>query len=457
MAQITIDNILDIACRKCHKSEINIKVKLERALSLAISLNDISRIEAVRDAIIAYEDSVANDDWLGLWGFSYDLLWNNEKVSLTDDQKRKIIQNLETRLVRVSCPVKTENLNPWAAKEAALRLAKHYKNIGKNEDVKRVLNQFEHSLDTLININNIALRAYCWLEEVYMIYSEFGHKDEAEKLTIRLRDLGKQIPSEMKTISCSMKISFEKMEQYVSELIAGNLEEVLSRISYHYIPSKSEIENQLKDLAEKAPLQFLIRSEIHDYQGRHISSIGSIEDDLNGHIVNQISQDIRISSPFLREVIKAVIDKFNISAKALVEYIYKAPVFDENKRTIIETGIQEYLNGNYIIAIHLLIPQIEDAFRKIIEKSGGSVLKPSRSDGFDLKVLDKILRDAIIVKVFTEDAALYFRVLLTEPRGWNIRNNVCHGLYPSEAFNAIIADRIFHVLLCLAQIREKPV
>jgi hypothetical protein len=66
----------------------------------------------------------------------------------------------------------------------------------------------------------------------------------------------------------------------------------------------------------------------------------------------------------------------------------------------------------------------------------------------------RIAIDSLIVKVFDKDAALYFRVLLTDQRGWNIRNNVCHGIIPFSAFNRAMSDRLIHALLCLALVRK---
>lgn len=75
MAQGAVDAIIEIARSDCHECQSDVIDKLERALSLALSLNDASRIESVRDAIIEYEDRVAVDGKPGLWGFSYDLLY----------------------------------------------------------------------------------------------------------------------------------------------------------------------------------------------------------------------------------------------------------------------------------------------------------------------------------------------------------------------------------------------
>src|SRR5690606_12004382 len=112
-------------------------------------------------------------------------------------------------------------------------------------------------------------------------------------------------------------------------------------------------------------------------------------------------------------------------------------------------------DGSYINSVHLLIPQIEDAIRNLVEISGGSILKPSKNGGFNYKTLDELLREKVVIDALGDDVTLYFRVLLTDQRGWNLRNEVCHGIPPTNVFSAHVADRIIHVLLYLALLREE--
>lgn len=105
-----------------------------------------------------------------------------------------------------------------------------------------------------------------------------------------------------------------------------------------------------------------------------------------------------------------------------------------------------------VVAIHLLIPQIEEATRNLIELSGGVVLKKNRGGGFQLKTFDDILRDEIITQVLGEDIQIYLRVLFTDQRGWNLRNDVCHGMSDISSFSYQSAERILHVLIILGAI-----
>jgi len=192
-----------------------------------------------------------------------------------------------------------------------------------------------------------------------------------------------------------------------------------------------------------------------DAEGRPVATVGSQEEDIDGHIVLQISQNMQISSIFLRETLNTLIDKFKLTTEKIIDYLYESPIFDERRKEFLIEGIEAYLKGNYVVSLHILIPQIEAIIRNLSEKVGIPILKPSRTGGFFYRTLDELLREKGIIKVLSEDMCLYFRVLLTDPRGWNLRNEVCHGISGPERFNQISADRIFHALLCLALVKEK--
>jgi hypothetical protein len=49
----------------------------------------------------------------------------------------------------------------------------------------------------------------------------------------------------------------------------------------------------------------------------------------------------------------------------------------------------------------------------------------------------------------------YFRLVLTEKLGMNLRNNFAHGLEKKTFFSKEASDRLFYILLCLALVRRK--
>jgi len=449
IAQIFVDSVAEIADKNLHKYNVDVIKKLERALFLALAINDSRRINKLIDTIINYEEKIAEDDKPGLWGFSYELLVKNKKVKLSKDKELKIISNLENRFERL-----LKGNNYWAAKRAADLLVDYYFRFGKKEKIKDILLKLGKMIQN--QAEGISpLVASVWLEGVYHIYLQHGLKEEAHNILSKIRELGKQTKSELKKIGTSIKIPKEELEKYINWLIDGDLNTVLGKIAVNYIPQKDEVMKQIQDLSKKAPISFLFSHVIMDNEGRVISTVGPLENDIDGHIILQISQNMQISSFFLRKTLDALINKFNLSAAEIVNYLYKSPIFDEERKEFFARGIEAFLNEDFLVSLHLLIPQLEALVRNLAEKIGIPILKPSRSGGFYYRTLDELLREDGIIEVLGEDICLYLRVLLTDSRGWNLRNDVAHGISKPERFNQITADRTFHALLCLALVKEK--
>ena len=87
--------------------------------------------------------------------------------------------------------------------------------------------------------------------------------------------------------------------------------------------------------------------------------------------------------------------------------------------------------------------------------TGGSILKRRHEGGFYFISLDEMLRNNHLVKSLGDDIAFYLRVVLTDQRGWNLRNNICHGLSSADLYTKSVVERIIQIFLLLAQLRNQ--
>ncbi len=453
LSHTVIDSNIIIAQQNLHEYEVQTITKLARALSLALSINDEDRVKAVRDAIIDYEDRIAVDEKPGLWGFSYDLLIENKKIPLTDEQKNKIITDLESRLARISNSSNTDVFNPHASESASLRLSRYYNKLGDKGNVERVLKLYGGAF-LKASESAAAMVGVAWLKRVYDTYLKYGMKADADALNTIIHELGKKSAGEMKTISHDFSISKQEMDDYLNAMTTGTLEDVFNRIAIRFLQSKEELIEQIHNIAKEAVLQALFTMTVVDHEGRPVSQIGSIEDDMDGRVVHQLSQNIGFSSVFLRHVIEKLKSDRNLKVDDVIEHLYKSPIFSFDKKGILEVGLKAYFDDGFLVAIHLLIPQVEDVLRNLVKMTGGPIYKVGRHGGLMLKNFEELLRDERVIEVLNSDVTLYFRTLFSDQRGLNVRNNVCHGLSPIETFGPAIADRILHALLVLALVKE---
>lgn len=440
--------LLQVAKEKICRHPTHIIDKLKRALDVASSLNKKALILAIKDEIINYERHVANDTEPGLWGFSFDLLIGNKKVELSDQEERGIIEALESRLIRLS------ESSPSICEHAAERLARYYRSKRLEKECSRVIRALGQSYECAATIVD-PLVATHWLEHMYEIYMQFNLKDDADELAKRLQDLGPKVRESFRELRFESKISNQDLELYIQQMLDGDLEQVLTRISRHYIPKYEETQNQVYDIRSQYPLSFLFERRLTDEQGRTLAKLGSFDEDMEGHIVSQIVRNMTVSSFLIGKVLNGMSEKFGHHVDKLLDYLFLSPIFSGTQSRSLAKGIQAYIELDYTISIHLLVPQIEAAVRNFVRLSGGSTMKSNRNGGFNFRTLDELLRSEQASNILGKDRVLYCRLVLTDQRGWNIRNRVCHGISQEDEFSRVVAERLIHVLLVLAQLRQK--
>lgn len=442
-----IETVENRSCRY----ETDLITKIERAIQVAVSLNANQLIERAKQATLNLEHEIAENDKAGLWGFSFDLLVGQRKINLTEEEEDKIIEALELRFDELTSE---EYLNPWNAEASAERLAGYFRQKGEDAKVRDLVLRLGQSYEAKEKDGN-AMQVSSWLQHVHRIYMNYGLNDKADEILVRLRALGPKINEELKPISSSIEISEDKLNEFINFITEGEKNLIFHKILQNFIPKKEEVKNRMFEMAKTSPLTFIMPKSIQDYKGRVVATIGSLEDDIDGNLIHQLSQSLSFQAIFVRRTFFKITNEKILKVKDFMEFIQNSPVFEESRLPIIERGVQAYYDNDLIVAIHVLIPQIEEAFRNLIELSKGVVLKRNRGGGFQLKTFDDILRDEIVEQVLGEDIQTYLRVLFTDQRGWNIRNDVCHGMSDISSFSYQSIERILHVLIILGSIVKK--
>lgn len=447
-----VESLIETVERRIFRYETELKTKIKRAIQVSCLLNATELIERAKVATLNLENEIATNDKPGLWGFSYDLLLGNKKVILSNEEESSIIKTLELRFSELTG---AEQSNPWNAEAAAERLADYYRKKGETEKVKQTILALGKAYEQKESDGN-AMQVSSWLQHIHKIYMNYGLHDEANAVLVRLRELGPKINEELKPISHSFEIPKEKLDSFIDFIIDGEIKQIFHKIIQNFIPKKDEVKERMFEMAKSAPLTYLISTSIQDSKGRVVATIGSLEDDVDGHLMHELSQSLSFQAIFVRHVFHRLLVNKIINPNDIIAFIEESPIFEKSRIEIIRKGIEAYFKDDLIVAVHLLIPQIEDAIRNLIEISGGVVLKkPRNGTGFQLKTFDELLRDDIIIKVFGDDIQMYLRVLFTDQRGWNLRNDVCHGMSDVNSFSYQSMERIIHVLLILGTLRNK--
>lgn len=450
-----INALIEIGKGDYHGVEIYTYTKLKQALKWAIASKDTELINDAKNILIVYEKANAKDTLPGTWGQSMKWLMKNPKI-FTANEELGIVTDLQERLERLKAMdidgVDKEKFDPWSIEHNALLLVDYFKKKGDKVKEKEYLDEIRDSINKVLP-GAAAMQKTAWLEKIYQLYVNHQFKEEAEAILKEITKHGEAAVEEMGKIEVPFEIPKDKLNEYLELMTTGSFEQVVLRFVSQHIPNKEYNKKHLLEIAKNTPFQFLFTTSIVDEKGRVLAKVGGIEKDLEGQLLLHISNSLQMSSFFIRHLMMKMDEKGLLSKDSILEFLKKSPVFDEKRYVFIEKGLDAFFANDYITAIHLLIPQIENAVRTIIEKTGGLTLKPSRNGGFHLKTFDELLRDEELNKALGEDFTNYFRILFTEQRGWNLRNDVCHGIANPGHFNYASADRVLHALLCLGFIK----
>lgn len=424
--------------------------KLERALSIALSISDKVLIRSVSQAIINLESLVAQDLLPGLWGYSFDLLVSNRKVELPVSDETQIVNELENKLNRLTTGGLASQ-HVWPARHAATRLGDYYRKNSKKDEVRRVILAYGLFAEQvgLVGLVHDAAATY---EDLFKIYTSYHLKQEAELMLLKIRESSSKTPAEMKTIRAEFDFPKELLNQYLEEMTANSLEDSMYRLIITNIPIREETADNLRKKSSKAPISYLFTQQIIDSKGRVIATLPPLAQDFDGHLARETGIQFSINAPLIKLFIGELINKYGFNTTDIIKLMKNCPVLDKNRLPVIEKGIDAYFANDFIVAIHLIIPQIEEIIRNVLEAGGGNVLKKAQGGGFHLRTFDDILRDKIVEDSLGLNMVNYFRILFTDPKGWNLRNNICHGMSPFEDFDFKHADRVIHALMCLTLI-----
>jgi hypothetical protein len=425
---------------------------LARAVQLAQSINARELATAAASEMIAFCSRHGDPAHAGVWLAPFDTL-HGQKDLLTAEQEDMIIRDLETMLERTSSTENGKDFNPFGAQSAAERLSKHYKTA---EETKRVVQVYGSAFESMARDASPML-AMAWMQPVIERYQQVGLKSESERLANAAVEKGKRIGEDLKTYSIEVPIERELIDKETNALLAGTeLNLKLFRIGLEFTPMATQVKKSLDFARENTPLLTLIGQNIINADGQTTARIGSLDDDLEGRLQRQTADHIGMLQLFLSHALSELKLRDGPTANQIVDVLYECPLFSERRKGLITEGIAAYLGQDWVKAIHVLVPQMEEILRNLLAEIGVPVSKTVRNNPgvTDLKNMGDVLSDERIKVVLGEDRWRYLSVLYIDRRGINLRNQVAHGLVSHEGFNPYIADLVFHSFLSVCTLRK---
>ncbi|MCK4504360.1 MAG: DUF4209 domain-containing protein [Candidatus Aegiribacteria sp.] len=423
---------------------------MKRALRIARMMKRSDLEQKVVNTMLQFENDIADDDLPGTWGESYKALIVESPESIDTSIENTIISELLSRFRRI---LLNPDANPNGIFTGFELLGDYYIKInGTLPD--RICILFADWMFKF-SMSKEPLAGQCWLIRTYFALCDRKIDLLAEKILLECEKLGLRVVESLKEYKSSTEKSQEELDAHLNAFFSEGTRKALGRIAVSYLIKEAELHKTVSKALDGYVSHLIAPPVEIDCFGRPLNAVKTDDngDDMMYHEGKRImSFQIWMMSLTLHEFV----ERSSEPVKELLEFYFESPCFDESRRSLLGKGIRAFVEKDYISCVSILIPEIEHILRYITRKLEIPSWEPNRGNTFNVKTLGTLLRDDRLKQVMGE---MLFEILFysADTRGFNIRNNFCHGLMQPSEYNETTSAMLIHLLLILGLFREQSI
>ena len=302
-------------------------------------------------------------------------------------------------------------------------------------------------------------------------YKLVGDLQKQKTLEERYTEFKKSTKYHTITVEFDIKDFLIETQELAREIVGKyTFEELICFLSSDksLLPTKSEVEASVKDSMKMSPTMHLIPKVITDRNNNVVQNFDTPDELMYHSILENYKLQLETSNIHLiRAILLEAVSEKKLTIRSLLLGLNKLCWYGKlpNWMQLIAPALNEYFEQvyfhldypecntpNFILCLDSLTLKIEGLFRELCRISGVQTTyhrrdHANRQIAFE-KDIEVLLREEAIQELFDEDDLLFFKFLLVEKCGYNLRHDIAHALL---LFNRYHFD--FMNLMILALLR----
>jgi hypothetical protein len=289
-------------------------------------------------------------------------------------------------------------------------------------------------------------------------------RERIDELRSRLTKHQADSLKEMKTVSTEIDIS-KPVEAAREHVKNSDFNEALFKFAFGQKLSKpKEVRESVLKLAKDYPMSHLFQTSVMDDKGRiTVKKEGllnlkgeefeqALEAEMFSHEV-QTHWSIRVSG-YIEPARLQIFNDHHPTFRDLIFVILNNPFIPPGHEEIFLRGLHAGFHGDFLVASHLLVPQIENSLRHVLESHGVDVSNLMSDGTQPVKVLGAIFSMKETEEIFGEALCFELRGCLIEKTGFDFRNRIAHGFVSEAECYSVASETIWWLVLriCLTPI-----
>lgn len=325
---------------------------------------------------------------------------------------------------------------------------------------------------------NLVSSEFC--KNALNIYKKLKITAKVKELERRFNELRKNIKLPLIGEKIDLTEMMEEFRKYADKLTENEPYVIINSLmtDKRLLPTFDEVEKQAKEINKRSFLQYLANTSILDRKGNTAQYFNDKEEYeyfrilLSYHFLLKLEK-----SNLIREIIFAGIKKGKLNTNTFLSYLEQYSWLGEELEmssnsgkpvqycwlALIAPALNEYFinlefffknqtnHPNFILSIDSLSLKIEGMLRDICEFNGITTFE-LRTDrkGRTIsqeKDIHKLLYEPEIVELIDKDDLLFFKFLLIEKAGYNLRHRVAHSLMTFYEYNIDLMNLLIMAVL----------
>jgi hypothetical protein len=402
-------------------------------------------IKTLDQICVKFSDLKSNCDWKSIRELCLDIIQQLENSEV----QNYLLLNLLLHSVMVSSNYIGDYESVW---DCQVNIAEIPEKELKAREIKngesiRGLVSLKFMQDSMYAFNNLISIAPNEMEKKRVVL-------KVEEMKREVRRLIRQTEDEMGEIRVSNMIPNEILDNFIKPFLEAKPEDVLSLLSNDpkLTPNLADLQVNAQQIRPEVPLLSLINtSYIRD--GRSIE--GSPFLPIDPILSMQADFWFQTNIQSLNYLFHGLIEEGKITKASLIYYFQSWELFDLSDLPFLDKGISHYFEGDYVSALHLLIPRIEHILKSAFEKLDIPLLVLPNEHQIREQTLGDFLNRDDVKKVVGESVWYYLNYVLINEIGLNLRNEIAHGWIKIESCDKYSVQVVLFCILLLTRLKKK--
>ena len=291
------------------------------------------------------------------------------------------------------------------------------------------------------DIADSAMARSSWIEQAILSLREVG--DQQERIAFLKEELVRvqgNIGDELSQISTGPIDISESILRATSFVQGKEWPQVMLYFAkVAEIASVNQLEEFAKSTAEKCVISFFGSGRCVDARGRTVAKCFSGFENPDLALMEIMYQQASLVrhidvAGLISPAIDAIICEHPCLTEDFLLFLRGNPYIRKGRDRIIAKGISAGMHGDFVVAYHILVPQLEEILRVILENHSTLPFNLGVDSIQSDWTLGKCLDHSEIEIELGSDIVWMLRCLLTDKMGVNGRNLMAHGLMEEDHF-----------------------